>query len=74
MTDYIFVKKTIKKSKILYTQRGVIKLNVSRQRPMEEGRYKHVKKLDYLDFLAHFCKIYFVKKYMKKGKGGCIYE
>ena len=57
-----------------YVIRGVIKLNVSRQRPMEEGRYIHVKKLDNIDFLAHFCKIYFVKKYMKKGKGGCISE
>ena len=50
--------------------RGVIKLNVSRQRPMEEERYIHVKILDNIDFLAHCCEIYFVKKYMKKGKGG----
>ena len=49
--------------KFLTLDRGVIKLNVSihdKKRPMEEGRYIHVKKLDRIDFLAHFCKIYFV--------------
>ena len=36
---------------------------------MEDGGYIHVKKLDHFDFLTLICKVYDVKKYMKRGMG-----